>query len=213
MPGPKYPNAQTEAEWFGTILKGLASQWVASAAVGNGAWWYAAAGQCIRAGHAQLITSRDQTVVYMLRCWLSPPQPTTAGQSAKYESGNAVLLHWILQPDDVPYIHNHPWEFTTRILAGGYIEERNGHGLMHEHVRKPASVALAGLGDFHRIASHLEGPGDPTTGQGGTWSLVTTGPRVQPWSFLIDGCERDAETFLRKKQAQEEAGTQLRIDS
>lgn len=211
MPGPKYPNAQTEAEWFRTILKGLGDSW--STAALHGHWWVRAAMECIASDKAQLITSRDNTVVYMLRCWLSPPQPTTAGQHAKYESGNAVLLHWILQPDDIPHLHNHPWEFTTRILAGGYVEERNGKGLMAERTYNPGRFAMAGLGDFHRIASHHAGPGDPHTGQGGSWTLVTTGPRLQPWSFLIDGCERDAETFLRQKRDQEAAGTQLRIDT
>ena len=211
MPGPKYPNAQTEAEWFRTVLRGLVGHDLDLSSTGGAAWWIGAACDCIVRGNAQLITSRDQTVVYMLRCWLSPPQPTTAGQHAKYESGNAVLLHWILQPDDIPYLHNHPWEFTTRILAGGYTEERTTSRLQADF--SPGMTSRAGLGTFHRIMAHLAGNGDPTTGQGGTWTLVTTGPRVQPWSFLIDGCERDAETFLRKKQDQEAAGTQLHIDT
>jgi hypothetical protein len=217
MPGPKYPNAQTEAEWFRTIIKGLFDSW--STAALHGHWWVRAAMECIASDKAQLITSRDGTVVYMLRCWLSPPQPTTAGQHAKYESGNAVLLHWIMQPDDIVHLHNHPWAFQTRILAGGYVEERidlqndtDGRSDRRTYSFRPGESTRAGLGDFHRIASHIAGNGDPLTGQGGTWSLVTTGPRVQPWSFLIDGCERDAETFLRQKRDLEAAGTQTRLD-
>lgn len=208
MPGPKYPNAQTEAEWFGILTNGLDRVRKAS----DHRWWLHAAVSCIDANHAQLITSRDGSVVYMLRCWLSHPQPCTAGQTAKYESGNSVLLHWILQPDDIPYLHNHPWEFTTRILSGGYTEQRDIYGTLLTYERHPPAFAFARLGDFHRIACHLDGNGDPHTGQGGTWSLVTTGQRVQPWSFLINGCERDAETFLRRKHDQEAAVTQTRLD-
>lgn len=204
MPGPKYPNAQTESQWFNIILLGLGEAWSDAALKGH--WWVRAAMECIASGHAQLITSRDSTVVYMLRCWLSPPKPCTSGQHAKYESGNAVLLHWILQPDDIPHLHNHPWDFTTRILAGGYTQERAGLGGIIRETFQPGAVELLGWnGGFHRIASHLAGNGDPTTGHGGTWSLVTTGPRVQPWSFFIDGHAHDAETFLRNKQDQEQS--------
>lgn len=184
-----------ESQWFDTISLGL----LALNADRSFRWWIGAALDCIANNHAHLITSRCGSVVYMLRCWLSHPKPAGPGVSSPYESGNATLLHWILQPDDIPHLHNHPWTFQTHILAGGYVEERNGRGLMHEYERRPTATVLAGLGDFHRIASHLQGPGDPHTGQGGTWSLVHTGPRVQPWSFLIDGCERDAETYLRNK--------------
>lgn len=214
MPGPKYPNAQTESQWFNTILRGLGEAWSDAALKGH--WWVRAAMECIASGHAQLITSRDSTVVYMLRCWLSPPKPCTVGQHAKYESGNAVLLHWILQPDDIPHLHNHPWSFKTRILAGGYTEEYDGRIAFYDSetnanmgpgvkslIHRPGDTVLRDPDCFHRIASHLSGPGDPSTGQGGTWSLVTTGPRVQPWSFLIDGHAVDAEGFLRAKRDQE----------
>lgn len=201
MPGPKYPNAQTEAGWFDIILSGLGDRLHRG---DTWSWWLSAARDCITEGHAQLITSRDSTVVYMLRCWLSPPQPCTVGQHAKYESGNAVLLHWILQPDDIPHLHNHPWDFTTRILAGGYVQERAALGRVAVETFQPGAVEWLGHdGGFHRIASHLAGNGDPSTGHGGTWSLVTTGPRVQPWSFLIDGHAVDAEAFLRTKRDQE----------
>lgn len=218
MPGPKYPNAQTEAEWFSTIRTGLTRSMlnVLYGKFGNKTspdvqpWWIHAALACIVQDHAQLITSRDSTVVYMLRCWLSPPQPCTVGQHAKYESGNAVLLHWILQPDDIPHLHNHPWWFQTRILSGGYVEERpdihndtDGKSDRRTYTIRPGEATYASVDHWHRIASHLQGNGDPSTGHGGTWSLVTTGPRVQPWSFLIDGAAVDAEGFLRTKRDQE----------
>lgn len=208
MPGPKYPNAKTEAEWFAVIIEGLIHRIAGSyAETKSPGWWLSAARDSILANHAQLITSRDGTVVYMLRCWLSPPKECERGQHAKYESGNAVLLHWILQPDDIPHLHSHPWEFTTRILAGGYVEERGGKGLMHEHERRPKELAMTSLHDFHRIARHLDGNGDPYTGLGGSWTLVTTGPRLHRWQFWLEPSPTnpstyfvDAETYLQARQ-------------
>lgn len=184
-------------EWFDVVADGLTRS-----NRQNGdplPWWKQAALSCIDANRCHLITSRDGSMVYMLRCWLSHPKPSVPGVSSRYESGNATLLHWILQPDDIPHLHNHPWAFQTHILSGGYVEQRGGTSPFHESAYAPGCTIKAGLGDFHRITSHLCGPGDPHTGIGGTWSLVHTGARLQPWSFLIDGCERDAEIYLRNK--------------
>lgn len=204
MTGPKYPNQQTEDLWFNTIVNALIAQDMRRSSQEINDWWLGAACDCISRGHAQLITSRDGKALYMLRCWLSLPKQCTAGQHAKYESGDANLLHWILMPDDIPHLHNHPWEFETRILQGGYKEERNLAGVTHQQVYVPGSVVRAGFDDFHRIAAHLQGNGNPKTGTGGTWSLVTTGARGQPWQFRIadeSGVRYgDAESYLKEQQ-------------
>jgi len=188
----------TEAGWFDIISNALCLQNLKNVLP----WWESAALSCMASNNAQLITSRDGTIPYMLRCWLTPPRPLSSVALAKYESGNAVLLHWILKPDDCPLLHNHPWQFATFILAGGYVEEFKPTFIAHPSValtHSPNDCAIRTLNNFHRIASHRDGDGDPFTGLGGTWTLVTTGHRLQRWSFLLDGVPVDAEAYLTDK--------------
>lgn len=86
----------------------------------------------------------------------------------------SVKLHHIIQPDHDRHLHNHPWDFTSIILRGWYVEECPGY----QQLRRPGSIAHRRAADLHRIRS---------VSQGGVWTLVFTGPRVQVWGFDVDG--------------------------
>lgn len=145
-------------------------------------WWCQAAAYCLDNGHFEAIPSRDGTKLYLLRCWLSQP---IRGDDGRWKSENSVLLHGFAQADDDGALHDHPWDFETRILQGGYIEHRG------DCTSKwlPGDRTARRAGDYHSIYELL----------GPTWTLVTTGPAVKDWGFLVDGKHVPHQEFLKSK--------------
>lgn len=164
-------------------------------------WMRGAAAQCILDGHFKLIPNRKKTGPYLLRCWLSTPKLSEEDGQKGWESGNSLLLHRFFAPDDDDALHDHPWDFRTRILAGGYVE-------FLPHSMWSASDGI-GPGYGQRQASHLAGSvithkatdlhavGSLLSALGPTWTLVETGPRVRAWDFFPPGKPRvPARAFL-----------------
>lgn len=79
-----------------------------------------------------------------------------------------IYLHRFLASDpDV--LHDHPWNSTSIILEGSYIEVTP----VGEFLREPGSVSTRKATDAHRIIV----PGAPVL------SLFFTGPKVRSWGF------------------------------
>ncbi len=91
----------------------------------------------------------------------------------------SIYLHHFLAPD-VPVFHDHPWEFSTQILNGGYGESTLPYGQVDESItrdftREAGDTIDHYADDFHYIKSLL----------GDVWTLVTTGPRLRrTWGFI-----------------------------
>jgi hypothetical protein len=126
--------------------------------------------------------------------------------------GARRMIHRIHRADD-RVMHNHPWEWaTTRILTGGYLEERmplcQATGmctpagqtprfspclicpeLPEWHWRRPGDTATLDMFDFHRIA----------TVHDRTWTLFTAGERVQRWGFATEEGFVDFEEYFARK--------------
>lgn len=89
-----------------------------------------------------------------------------------------VRLHRILRPDAGRDLHDHPFDFTSLILAGGYAETLQ----VNDEVtpRYVARVHLAGAivrrraTDLHRITAIIPG----------ALTLVLAGPKRRTWGFL-----------------------------
>lgn len=132
-------------------------------------WWQRCAIESWERGRLQIIGTDDD--VYIARFFLHHVE--TDLETGKLMSGDSAFLHRIVRPDQSPHLHSHPWMFRTRILSGGYREETNdgfdAWGTGQNLTRFAES--------FHRIASV-----DPDT-----WTIVTTGPRINDWGFLVDG--------------------------
>jgi hypothetical protein len=111
-----------------------------------------------------------------------------------------VRLHNIRQSDEGRDFHDHPWEFTSLILWGGYVEHRPGCDCA-EYIAPwikafwkypngacryygPGSIVRVRAEDFHRLEL-VNGP---------AWTLVVTGPYRRNWGFQTrDGwiCHED----------------------
>lgn len=82
-----------------------------------------------------------------------------------------LRLHRILRADDArEHLHDHPFDFTSCILLGGY-RERCEDGRVVEH---PAgSIIRRKATDAHAIVSVKPW----------TTTLVVSGPRIRSWGF------------------------------
>ena len=86
----------------------------------NGRWFEREAWYAISRGWFREIHGADGSL-YLLRCWLTEPTPEP-DSAEKFESGNSVLLHFFPRPDADRAFHDHPWDFRTTVLDGGYVE-------------------------------------------------------------------------------------------
>jgi hypothetical protein len=96
---------------------------------------------------------------YMRRWWVVP----------RSEFCN-VYLHEILRSDDDRALHDHPWDNTSMLLSGSYIE----HTPEGSFLREAGSVVTRKATDPHR----LEIPAG-----GRAISLFLTGPKLREWGF------------------------------
>lgn len=84
--------------------------------------------------------------------------------------GYGIYIHEILQSDDDLYLHDHPFDFTTFILKGGYYEHLPGD----IKFCTPWDMIHHKAIDAHRL--ELFG--------GTTWTLFIRGPKYREWGFL-----------------------------
>lgn len=82
------------------------------------------------------------------------------------------LHHWI-GPDDDRAFHDHPWNFYTFVIKGGYID-RNPSSDIH---MRAGDVAFRPANHRHTVFPDL----------GGAWTLVVTGPKIRKWGFWYKG--------------------------
>ena len=92
-----------------------------------------------------------------------------------------LRLHHILRSDDDRDLHDHPADFASLILAGGYQEVV--HGKLAVNVYGPFSVVRRKAEDLHRIMlnkyfDHIKDC------EVSAWTLVWMHPRRREWGFL-----------------------------
>lgn len=86
--------------------------------------------------------------------------------------GRQLWLHRFLSSDGERHLHNHPWNATSIVLAGGYLEELVGDC----RYRLRWSAGKITMERLHRISSV-----DP-----GTWTLMIVEPGRIPWWDFVD---------------------------
>lgn len=96
-------------------------------------------------------------------------------------AGRTIHLHNILESDAGRDFHDHPWNFTSLILSGGYVEHVPGCRCeaLHKPVTRPChfygpgSIVRHRAEDLHRLVL-IEGP---------AWTLVLTSQYKRGWGF------------------------------
>jgi hypothetical protein len=116
--------------------------------------------------------------VYMERYWLRP-------YILHDRSRWAARIHHIATPDWDRDLHDHPWDFVSIVLRGGYVEARpldqqvrdfsaaDGGERCRYVFRGPGSVAYRRAKDRHRIV--FVAPD--------TWTLLISGAKTNSWGF------------------------------
>ncbi len=161
----------------------------------KGTWYQRQAVDAIKADRYQIIRGRNDQDMYLLRMWRNKPRPGTDG--ARFDSGNSDLIHWFPRGDDDACLHDHPWGFHTRILAGGYMEhlpplawepgDKIGPAWDERIVRRnPGDMVMHNASDLHCVGQLLV-PATSTRDFGGCWTNVVTGPKERSWGFHPTG--------------------------
>lgn len=121
---------------------------------------------------------------YMERFWLLPYRRLRKRWWTRvFVPGFAARIHHILRSDGDRHFHDHPWNFLTIILKGGYWEikpvfDKSNLLTGETRVWHPAgSIRFVRAKTWHR----LELPPGQTA-----WTLFITFGYRQKWGFLID---------------------------
>jgi hypothetical protein len=101
-----------------------------------------------------------------------------------------IILHNLGTEDRSEFLHNHPWNFVSIVLWGGYKEviEDGDETRLAKHRwlswhKIPASA-------FHRIVSVKPY----------TFTMMVTGRRIQPWGFKTDKGWVDWRQYYRENK-------------
>lgn len=91
-----------------------------------------------------------------------------------------VYVHRIYRPDADRDCHNHPWQFRTLVLRGGYTELVRRHvGSLQEtltaRMHRPGSTHAMPVDAFHQLVEVAPN----------TWTLLLVGPKVHEWGFWV----------------------------
>lgn len=123
---------------------------------------------------ARTILEPDLTIApdgnpYLFR-WYLVPKNTLAN----------VYLHLQVASDPLRPLHDHPWDNTSTILAGGYEEyisppDRPQTAYSSPRIRMPGNVIHRPANMPHRLILPADIPY--------SISLFTTGPKVRDWGF------------------------------
>ena len=98
-----------------------------------------------------------------------------------------IFLHKFLKSDSED-LHDHPWNFTTIILSGGYWEHTQNNKIWYG----PGSIIKKKATDLHRIEL------DPNSST--TWTLFIPGKKIREWGFKVEDKWIDNDKYLKEKK-------------
>ena len=100
--------------------------------------------------------------------------------------GRGLYLHQMLGPDAGRHVHDHPWNFRSLVLRGGYVETVVSEINEFHNVRCQGDYDYRPPEWLHRITYVLPN----------TWTLVLCGRREREWGFLVK--DRGLEHWVRE---------------
>lgn len=97
-----------------------------------------------------------------------------------------IYVHNILKSDEDIHEHTHPWNFSSLILKGGYIESSGGNLTD----ARPGSILVKSYKDSHRVISL----------HGATWTLVFAWGYRKSWGFVTPNGLIDNASYRTSKE-------------
>lgn len=145
-----------------------------------------------------LKTVEEKEVLYLRRFYFFKRSAfflTLTG--GRYEG---LYLHHVMRPDEDQHLHDHPWDFSALIVAGGYQEDIPNleHGKTWKHggsllirVWGPLSFRSSRAEQLHRIsADHFKK----------TWTIFLAGPKRRVWGFETENGWMPYDEYLLKHE-------------
>lgn len=162
-----------------------------------------------RKGRCYVIASPDGKEIYMKRYYILFNGKSDNGNEVRTLPFN-LFLHHIVRSDHDRDLHDHPWDFCSLILKGGYIEETPAHANLKEtggwyNGRLYTKKRWYGPGSFNRKkatdAHRLE-----MGSKEGTWTLFWRAKPQRVWGFHTEqGWQRHDKYLEEREQANNES--------
>lgn len=158
-------------------------------------WFVREAREALAFGRFRAIVDPTGEILYLVRFWPGHAELRRRSGDGSFASDNCRMLHFFASADPGRELHDHPWDFGSLILAGGYVEERplersetkrpcedgsfSGYDptLRKTVVRRVGDQRYVAATQPHRVASVCFD----------TWTEVETGPLQRQWGFYPDG--------------------------
>lgn len=92
----------------------------------------------------------------------------------------AVRVHQWITTEDSRNLHDHPWNFITLVVKGGYTDvSHRADTIPHTHYDKLEFLSLR-----YRKADHRH---YVMVNEGGCWTVLLTGPVIRNWGYWVNG--------------------------
>lgn len=98
----------------------------------------------------------------------------------------SIYIHTIYKEDEDEHYHDHPWNYASIILYGGFMELTKGSW----RILTIGSISIQSAERVHKIAYLYS---DKVT------SLFFTGPRKREWGYKVKGEWIDNVTYRKLK--------------
>ena len=147
-------------------------------------------------GRKRIIYDRDGITPYMHRWHLLFRDKVDNFSKGRRVPFNAYLHKIVLS--DEPVFHDHPWDYFTIILKGGYWE----HTPEGKFWRGPGHMRFRKAEDLHwlELAKDKHGNNIPC------WSLFYMGKKKKDWGFMVDGNWIQHELYLQQTDRKHNQG-------
>ncbi len=90
----------------------------------------------------------------------------------------AFYVHWIYLPDSDRDMHDHPWNFWSFVVRGGYTE------VVRNHWWSPEEIKTHGAWSLHKMSKHSAHK--ISLLQRNTITAIFTGRRTREWGFWTE---------------------------
>jgi hypothetical protein len=105
----------------------------------------------------------------------------------------ALYVHCIARSDEDKDAHDHPWNFLSLVLRGGYFEDLWRAGKYRHRCNWPGTLVIRKTTDFHKLRL-MNGP---------AWTLVFRGPLTHElWGYKTEEGWVDHIKYRERKNAQ-----------
>jgi len=116
----------------------------------------------------------------------------------------SIYIHRIFKEDQDTHLHDHPWDFWSIILSGGYTYKAKDESVSSigdvyiGHRGRGHMLSIPAKNHYHKILQ-LDN-GKPVT------TFVISGRRKHFWGYDVDGTFVDHKTYRKRKNNNTNAG-------